>query len=280
MRSLRSGRLAAFPWLGAGLLIGFVLLLAGCGVDTPQNTFAPEGEVAEKQRDLLTLVLWPAIVVFILVEGLLVYALVRFRKRGEDGPLPKQVHGNTKLEIAWTILPTALMIGLAVPTIGGIIDLGRAPADDALQVRVIGFQWNWIVEYPEYTDADGNPLTVIGTCPTSCAEMHVPVEREVAVSLESSDVNHSFWIPRLAGKLDAIPGRIGRIWFNATSPGTYSGQCAEFCGIGHAGMRISVVAESQSEFEAWVRMQLGGEPASGASDRAPEFTETTVRSEE
>ena len=281
MRSVESRRLSVSPWLGIGLLVGLVILLAGCGVDTPQNTFAPEGEVAEKQRDLFNLVLWPAVVIFIIVEGLLVYALVRFRhRRGNEG-LPKQVHGNTKLEIVWTVLPAALMIGLAVPTIGGIIDLGRPPAKDALQVTVTGFQWNWMIEYQEYTDADGNPLVVIGTCPTSCAEMHVPVGREVAVYLESSDVIHSFWIPRLGGKLDAIPGRTNVTWFNAPTPGTYQGQCAEFCGIGHAEMRMSVVAESQEEFEAWVKEQLGGDLATNAGGGEEGLAEAnTARSKE
>ena len=238
--------------LAAALLVSMLILTVGCGVDTPQNTFAPEGEVAEKQRDLFNLVLWPAVAIFVIVEGMLIIALMRFRQRREQEPLPKQVHGNTRLEIAWTIAPAILLLVLAVPTTASIIDLGRAPAADALQVRVTGFQWAWQFEYldPEYMDADGEPLLSLG-------ELHIPVGREIGIELESLDVVHSFWIPRLAGKLDAIPGRTNRMWFNATTAGTLSGQCAEFCGLGHADMRLIVVAESEEEFQAWVDEQLG-----------------------
>lgn len=268
-RPAGSRRAHLFRLVAAALLLGFVLLLLGCGVGTPQNTFAPEGEVADKQRDLFNLVLWPAVAILVIVEGLLVIALMRFRQRRGQEPLPRQVHGNPRLEVAWTIAPAVLLLVLAVPTVASIIDLGREPAKDALPVRVTGFQWNWMIEYPEFTDAEGNPLRIIGTCPTSCAEMHVPVGREIAVSLEASDVVHSFWIPKLAGKLDAIPGRTNRMWFNATTPGRYSGQCAEFCGLGHTDMRLFVVAESEAEFQAWVNEQLGEQQAAQSGSGQP-----------
>ncbi|MBI2913297.1 MAG: cytochrome c oxidase subunit II [Chloroflexi bacterium] len=237
--------------LVAALLIAAVLLLTGCGVVTPQNTFAPEGEVADKQRDLFYLVLWPAVVILILVEGLLVIAVMRFRRRKDDEPPPKQVHGNTRLELAWTIAPAILLLFIAVPTVAAIVDLGRAPAADALRVDVTGRQWIWQFEYPEFTDADGKPLSVFN-------ELHIPVGKEIGAYLHSADVIHSFWVPRLAGKLDVIPGRENRMWFNAEEPGTYSGQCAEFCGLGHAGMRMTVVAQTEEEFNAWVQEQLKG----------------------
>ena len=214
-----------------------------------QNTFAPKGEVAERQRDLFLLVLWPAIIILALVTGALVYALVRFRRRRADEAAPKQVHGNTSLEIAWTVLPMALLLGLAVPTITGIVDLGREPGEDALQVRVIGRQFFWTFEYAEFTDAEGNPLE-------SERELHVPVGREIGVSIESQDVIHSFWVPKLAGKQDAIPGRTNKMWFEADVPGTYSGQCAEFCGLNHAFMRLNVIAQTEEEFQDWVAEQL------------------------
>ncbi len=250
--------------LAPGLLIVLLLLLVGCGVDTPQNTFAPEGDVADKQRDLFNYALWPAVAILVIVEGLLVVALIRFRqKRGQA--LPTQVHGNPRLEIAWTIAPAVLLLVLAVPTIAGIVDLGREPKADALQVRVIGHQWIWEFQYPEFTDAEGKPLDIIGT-PDKFAELHIPVGREVAASITSADVIHSFWVPRLAGKLDAIPGRTNRFFFNATKPGTYSGQCAEFCGLGHANMRLLVVAhESEEEFQAWVKQQLQEQVARSGS---------------
>ena len=160
-------------------------MLTGCGVATPQNTFAPEGEVADRQRDLFNLVLWPAVVILILVEGLLVIAVMRFRRRKDDEPPPKQVHGNTRLELAWTIAPAILLLVITVPTVAAVVDLGRAPAADALRVDVTGRQWIWEFEYPEFKDSQGNPLSVFN-------ELHIPVGREIGAYLHSTDVIHSF----------------------------------------------------------------------------------------
>ncbi len=248
--------------VAAAVLMGLVVLAAGCGAfGGDQNTFAPGGEVAEKQRDLFFLALWPSIVILILVMGVLVYALVRFRRRHEEEGPPKQVHGNTRLEIAWTIAPAILLIGLAVPTVIGIVDLGRAPKADALQVTVIGRQWFWEFEYcreepcpAEFTDDEGNPLTTTG-------QLFVPVDREIGVSLVSPDVIHSFWVPKLAGKQDLVPGRTNRMWFKVDAPGTYPGQCAEFCGLQHAKMKFDVVALEKEEFEAWVEEQMAEQNA-------------------
>ncbi len=252
--------------VAATLLIAVLALLVGCGaVDDPQNTFAAEGDVARKQRDLLIIwVLGPAAVIFVVMQALLIYALIRFRrKKGRE--LPRQVHGNNRLEVAWTIAPAILLLIITVPTIIGVIDLGRDAADDALRVRVVGQQFSWTFQYPDLTDAEGNPLTVIGLPgevgkPSTGrpAELHIPVDREIGVTLESVDVIHSFWVPKLAGKLDVIPGRTNSMWFNATKVGSYSGQCAEFCGFQHADMRLIVVAESEEDFEAWVVDQLEG----------------------
>lgn len=262
----------------AALLVALLVLLVGCGtVDDPQNTFAPEGDVARKQRDILIVwVLGPAAVIFVVVQALLIYAVIRYRrKKGQE--LPRQVHGNNRLEYAWTIAPAVLLLILIVPTVEGVIDLGRDAADDALKVRVVGQQFSWTFQYPDLTDAEGNPLTVIGLPgevgkPSTGrpAELHIPVNREIGVTLESVDVIHSFWVPKLAGKLDAVPGRTNSMWFNATKVGSYSGQCAEFCGFQHADMRLIVVAESEEDFEAWVADQLegGGAARSRAGDPA------------
>ncbi len=263
------------------LIVALLVLLVGCGmVDDPQNTFAAEGDVARKQRDLLIIwVLGPATVILVLVFGVLGYSLVRFRRKSEH-ELPKQVHGNNRLEIAWTIAPAILLLIIAVSTIDAVIDLGRGPADDALHVRVTGRQWQWEFEYldPEYETAEANlecvapqlrapedgagqPLCVVG-------ELHIPVGREIGIELESIDVIHSFWVPKLAGKLDTIPGRTNRFFFNATKPDSYRGQCAEFCGLGHADMLLVVTAVSEEDFQEWVRDQLeGGGAARSRSDQ-------------
>lgn len=249
--------------LTAALFVAVLLLVVGCSTGDPQNTFSPEGDVAERQRDLFNLVLWPAVAVLVIVEALLVYAVVRFRRKSAD-ELPEQVHGNTRLELGWTIAPAVLLLALVVPTVSAIIDLGRAPAADALQVTVTGIQWRWQFEYSDIKDSEGKPLQVFD-------ELHIPVDKEIGAHLEALDVIHSFWVPKLAGKLDVIPGRANRMWFNATKPGTYSGQCAEFCGLGHAGMRLTVVAESEEDFQVWVDEQLNGGGSTGAPQGAPEL---------
>ena len=229
------------------LLIFLAIVLVGCGVDSPQNTFSPVGEVARKQRDLLFLALWPAIVIFVVVEGVLIYALFRFRAR-KGGELPKQIHGNPRLEIAWTLAPALLLFILAFPIVKGIVDLAKKPPADSLPVNVTGVQWNWLFSYPDYG------INTIG-------ELHIPVGRTVKFSLHSNDVIHSFWLPRLGGKLDVIPGRNNEYWLKADEPGDYSGQCAEFCGLGHANMRMHVVVQSETDFQAWVNQQKAAVPS-------------------
>ena len=250
--------------VAVALLLAFVALTVGCGsLGGGQNTFAPGGDVARDQRDIFYLALWPAIVILIIVFGLLTYALVRYRRRREDEPIPTQVHGNQRLEIAWTVLPALLLIGLAVPMLAMIVDIGRAPADDAFPVVVTGQRFSWTFEYSDLQDADGKPLSITGT-PGQPAELHVPVGREIGFSLESIDVIHSFWIPKLAGKQDAVPGRTNTLWFTIDEPGQYPGQCAEFCGLLHAQMRMTIIAHSEADFQAWCEEQLGVEPGAAA----------------
>lgn len=243
------------PYLAAAVLVVATgALLLGCGsVGGDQNTFNPSGDVAETQKNLFLLVLIPAVIILVLVGGALTYALIRYRRRRDDEPLPKQVHGNTRLELAWTIAPTVLLVGLAVPTIIGIVELGQAPGEDALRVTVIGQQFSWRFEYPDITDAEGNPL--------SSEELHIPVDQEVGFSLESLDVIHSFWAPKLAGKQDVVPGRTNQLVFTAEEPGVFAGQCAEFCGLQHAFMKFTVIAEEPEEFDAWVDEQLAAAAA-------------------
>jgi cytochrome c oxidase subunit 2 len=258
-----------WPTLGRlllpALLLATLLLLAGCDVsDLDQNTFAAEGEVARKQRDLLIYwVLGPATIILILVTAAIIYVLVRFRRTPENDT-PVQLHGNTRLEIAWTIAPAILLMIIAVPVVVGIADLGRAPAADALHVRVTGLQWRWQFEYidPEYVDAEGKPLRVFD-------QMHIPVGREIGLDLTSMDVIHSFWVPRLAGKQDAVPGRTNQMWLSADSSGSFSGQCAEFCGLSHADMLLTVVAQEEGEFDEWIEGELvDAAPAAGEPEEA------------
>ncbi len=257
---MRLSRFSVVKPLTMAVMLVAVVLMAGCGsLGGDQNTFSPSGDVAQKQLNLFVLVLIPAVIILVGVTAALLYILFRFRRREGDG-IPPQIHGNNKLEIGWTIAPTLLLIAIAVPTIAGIIDLGRDADEDALHVNVVAFQWDWKFEYldPEYADADGNPLRT--------DDLYVSVDREVGVDLEALDVIHSVWVPKLAGKLDVMPGRMNSMWFNATEPGVYSGQCAEFCGIGHAAMKFTVTALEASQFDVCMEALATDGDAQGPPD--------------
>jgi cytochrome c oxidase subunit 2 len=229
----------------AGLLVALVVL-AGCTGD-PQDTLTADGVVSEKITELFWIVFAIAVVVFVLVEGALVFALIRYRhRRDRAGQLPTQLHGSTPLEITWTIIPTVILAALAIPTISTIRELDAAP-EDALEVRVIGHQWWWEFQYPE-------------SGVVTADELHIPVGRPVKVTLNSADVIHSFWVPKLAGKTDVVPNHNNTMWFQAKEAGVYSGQCAEFCALSHAKMKFSVVAESQADFDAWLRAEAAPAP--------------------
>lgn len=232
------------------------LIFSGCDMfDGPQNTFAPKGDVAQLQKRDFLLVMWPALVIMVgVLAACVVIPLMYLRRKGDPG-LPKQVHGNTALELTWTILPVILLAGIAVPTVSGIQELGRQPGADALEVKVTGQRFSWLFEYPEL-QVDGAPLLADPN------ELRIPVGREIALRLESIDVNHSFWVPKLAGKTDAINGHPNHMWIKADEPGEYAGQCAEFCGLQHSDMRFKVIVLSEADFDAWVAQQ-------GATEVAP-----------
>lgn len=258
--ALRIGKKVAFYL--AILLPILVLGMAGCGVEAPQNTFSPAGEVAEKQRTIFYMAMWPAVAILIGVWVVLVVALIRYRRR-PGRPLPKQVHGNPVMEVMWTLAPLALLLGLAVPMVSTIFHLGRNPKPEALRVRVIGHQWVWEFQYPTIVDENGKPLTILGT-PDRPPELHVPVGREIALEITSADVIHSFWVPRLGGKMDAIPGKFNHMWLIINKPGVYPGQCAEFCGLLHADMRLLVVAhDSEEDFQRWAQEMLARQSKGG-----------------
>ncbi len=239
------------PWFHSKRLLLFGVLIVGlllmaCDADARQSTFGTAGPVAEKQLLLFDLLLWVMVAVFILVEGALLYATIKFRRRPGD-PLPKQVHGNTPLEITWTVIPTILILALGAWSVVTLFDLEKPPASaagDILEVTVTGHQWWWEFEYP---DADGN-----GKFISTANELKIPVGRPVEILLLSDDVIHSFWVPKLAGKVDVVPTRNNRMWFQADETGTFYGQCAEFCGTAHAQMKFIVESLTQQDYDDWV----------------------------
>lgn len=255
------------------LLVVAALTLAGCaGNNLPQDVLAPEGPIARKQDGLWNLVFWVALAVFVVVEALLVLVLVRFRAKDGDHELPKQTHGNSVLEVLWTIIPALILAVIAVPTVSLIFELANAP-ENSLQVKVIAKQYWW--EF-EYTDDEGKGVVTAN-------ELVIPVGRPVQLEMVSTGqqpvpnpkdpgVIHSFWVPKLAGKQDVIPGHTRRLLLQADKPGvSYSGQCAEFCGLSHANMRMAVIAVTPEEFTQYIEehsaartIPTSGDAAQGA----------------
>lgn len=213
--------------------------LTGCEFTrTPQSFLAPEGEVARMQSGLFMLSVWLMTGILVVVTALLVYALWRFRDRQND-ELPFQNPGNSRFEVVWTIIPTILVILLAVPAIRTAYKVADLPdPEEAIQINVTGYQFWWKFEYPQLDIVTAN-------------ELHFPVNRPVRLSLNSADVIHSFWFPRLAGKMDVNPGKETSIWWTADREGVYLGQCAEYCGTSHANMRLRATAHSEEAFERW-----------------------------
>jgi cytochrome c oxidase subunit 2 len=225
--------------------------LTACVNNGPQDALKPAGPDARKLDTLFKPVFWIAVVVFVLVEGLVLYCVIRFKARSDDDA-PVQVHGNFRAELGWTIAPAILLLVVGVFTIKTIFDVNRVPKGaDVVQVDVTGHRWWWEYQYP-------------GIGVTTANELHIPVGRPVAITLTSGDVIHNFWPPRLAGKVYAIPGRHNHMALQADKPGVYYGQCAEYCGASHANMRLRVVAMSATDWDTWVRDQKAG-PATSAS---------------
>lgn len=251
-----------------GMLTALFLLVVGCS-QGQQSTWDPVGPVAEKQLQLFNVLLWVMVAVFVAVEGLMLYAIIRFRSR--PGRVPSQTHGNLPLEIAWTIIPTILVLGLGIWSVVTLFDLDQPPDSDqnVLRVNVTGHQWWFEFEYP---DAGG------GKRITTANELRIPVDRSVQLYLQSDDVLHSFWVPKLAGKLDIIPTRTNRMWFKADStkidslPATFYGQCAELCGIAHALMRFRVQVLSEEDYNSWVRNYGPPQPLAGTRAEAGRTT--------
>jgi cytochrome c oxidase subunit 2 len=221
------------------LALALLLPLAtACQVEYPQSALEPKGEFARITDAVFMQTVWWAVLVFALVQGALLYAMFRFRGRPGDAE-PAQVHGNTTLEIVWTMIPAVILAVIAVPTVKAIFKTNETPRDNPLTVEVIGHQWWWEFRYPEYNLTTAN-------------ELHVPINRTVQLRMGSADVLHSFWVPQFAGKRDVFPNRETRLWFVAEQPGDYPAQCAEFCGLQHGKMAYRVVASDPGEFEGWV----------------------------
>jgi cytochrome c oxidase subunit 2 len=258
MQEYRRSRRNALPILVIALA---AVLFSGCGGPFPQSALRPSSDFATSLDDLFRGIFFWAVIVFVLVEGALLVAVFRFRD-DEGKREAKHVHGNTILEISWTIAPAIILVLIAVPTIRTIWEVDRPTNDpDALLVEAIGRQWWWEFRYPDLGIVTAN-------------ELHVPVGRTIDLRLTSADVIHSFWFPRAGGKRDVIPGHENHLWFKMDSVGVFPGQCAEFCGMSHALMKMEMVSESEADFEQWVADQQ--RPAIGTGETAPPEPQETA----
>ncbi|HWN00751.1 MAG TPA: cytochrome c oxidase subunit II, partial [Streptosporangiaceae bacterium] len=239
-----------------------MLSIAQQAADTVSSIFAPVSTPAVKEADLAKMVLVLSAVVFVVVAGLVAYSVVRFRAgRGEQGTEPPQVYGSAQVEAAWTVIPIIIVIVLVLATGRVIHEVQAAPEPpNAVRVTVVGRQWWWEIRYPELGVVTAN-------------ELHVPVSdsahrQPTFLTLESADVAHSFWVPRVAGKTDLIPNKTNRMWVEPHQPGTYLGQCAEYCGTQHAHMLLRIVAEPPEQFARWVEQQRQNAAAAPADSAA------------
>jgi len=246
--------------LTGGILLA-VLVLAGCGSLTPVT------EQGREIRDLYNLLFVAAAVVFVLVEAAIVFAVVRYRRRGDM--LPPQFHGNNLLEVVWTLVPLVIVAGLFV--LGwGVLNRVEARAEDPrVTVNVLGFQWQWQFTYQgERLDLPaGQPpedLTIKGTI-AKPPVVYLPVGEPIRFNTQAREVIHSFYVREFLFKRDAFPDHVNTFDLTITKPGSYGGQCTEYCGLAHQAMRFTIRAVSRPQYERWLA-KAKKEAASGCPD--------------
>ncbi len=215
-----------------------------CSEAHPNTTLSPHSDFGREIDFLWDRLLLLGTIVFILVEGALLYVVFRYRRRENQGT-PPQTHGSTKLEIAWTLIPAVILVFIAVPTVRTIFITQAQAAPGSLNIDVTGHQWWWEFRYPEYGVTTAN-------------EIYLPVGRTVNFRLRSADVIHSFWTPQLGGKRDVVTNRTNYLWYtpdSSTASAVWNGFCVEYCGSSHANMRFRVFTVTQAQFDSWIAGQ-------------------------
>ncbi|MDP6902740.1 MAG: cytochrome c oxidase subunit II [Acidimicrobiales bacterium] len=247
----------------SGLLLA-AAALASCATGRIDPT-DPVGENAKQIDGIMRLSGYMASAVGIFVAAAVIIVIVKFRARPDDDPneLPKQIHGNKKAELTWTLIPVVMLVFLAIVTIPAVFDLSGK--SDGRTIKVEGQQWWWQFSYD--VDEDGTADIVTAN------EIVIPVGEEINLEIHSNDVIHSFWIPQLNGKKDAVPGRIHHWRISSPEPGIFYGECVEFCGLSHANMQMRAVVLNSNDYEAWVQQQLQPStiPTSAAAKRGYEL---------
>ena len=242
-------------WVSLSAVTSLALFASGCGYirdsdDHPLTTLDPRGPRAQTIDDLVVPIFAIAGVVFVIVQALIIFMAFRFRRRKDDVDgvdEPTQVHGINKLEWAWTILPAVLLAFLAIFNVQAIWELEERDDPNMITVEVYGQQWWWEYRYDTNNDGVADIITA--------NQMVIPVDTLIDLKIRSNDVIHSFWIPALNGKMDAVPGRTHHWTLQADDEGVYEGTCTEFCGLSHAYMRMEVKAVSQADYETWLDEQ-------------------------
>jgi len=237
--SNRLRRIASYAFVAA-----FAIAAISCNEAHPNTTLVPHSDFGREIDFLWDRLLLLGTIVFVLVEVVLVFIVIKYRRR-ENQPAPPQTHGSTKLEITWTLIPAVILVFIAVPTVRTIFITQAQAAPGSLNIEVTGHQWWWEFRYPEYGVTTAN-------------EIYLPVGRTVNFRLRSADVIHSFWTPQLGGKRDVVTNRTNYVWYTpdtTIASRVWNGFCAEFCGASHANMRFRVFTVTPQQFESWVAGQ-------------------------
>ena len=238
--------------------------LAGCQADDRASTFDAKGPLAREQLHVFWATVEVSLLLFVLVGGALAYVLWRYREKegDEDKPLPEEGHGNPLIEVGLIGFSVACLVYIAVPTLKAIWSMNELEAGfeytedrDVLEINVRGYQWWWGFEYVDYTSPHGEKVVTTGN------EFVIPKNKVVKLNLRSDNVIHSFWLPKIAGKVDVMPGRDNWMWILAEEEGHYYGACAEYCGEAHAYMYFRCDVVSNEEFDAWMDELRSGAPS-------------------
>ncbi|MBI1809701.1 MAG: cytochrome c oxidase subunit II [Gemmatimonadetes bacterium] len=237
------------------------LTLAACGDQYPNSTFTHFTDNNRIIGALWDRLVFFGTIVFVFVEALLIFTIIKFRKRPGGAPA-RQIHGNAALEITWTVIPALILVMIAVPTVRAIYKTQAKAPDGSLKVEVIGHQWWWEFRYPELGVVTAN-------------ELYLPAGRTVNFQLNTRDVLHSFWTPQLGGKRDLITNRTNWLWYTPDSSlagQVFNGFCVEYCGSSHANMRFRVYTVTADQFASWAKHQAAdaaGSPAAAATASVP-----------
>ncbi len=228
------------------VVAGISAVVAGCATNAPQDTWQPKGPNSKLIDDLQQPVFAVAGIIGLIVAVAVIYTMIKYRDRGQ--PIPEQTHGKPALEITLTVIPALILAVVSVFTFGAIFKLAKTD-DTEMIINVTGQQWWWEYDYPAQNEFGiTQPIITSG-------QLVMPVGTKVLLRETSRDVIHSYWIPALNGKRDAVPGRVHTLRLEADKPGIYAGQCTEFCGLSHANMRMEAVALSKEDFAKWVANQ-------------------------